>query len=422
MSTEELSELRGWVLKKREHGKIVFIDLRNAMGITQCVVKKDNVSNETWNLAKKVTQESSIILNGYWRKEPRAPRGVEFVVKNLNVVHMAESPWPLGKKSHSPEVLMELRHLAVRGPRYQAIFKVRHEILRSSREYFIENGWYEVSPPIIVATACEGGATLFKMNYFEKEAFLTQSSQLYLEVMIFSLEKVWCLAPSFRAEKSRTRRHLCEFWHLEAEAAWMDLDGLMKLEEELVSHICNSVADNCESELEFLGRDPDFLRKIKPPFERISYDDAIKKLQDAGKDIKWGDDIGGDEEFLLTKDLKKPMFMYGYPLHLKAFYVKEDPNRPGMGLTVDLLAPEGYGELATGGVREDDINKLIERIKAEGFDPSLYSWYLDLRRYGSVPHSGFGIGIDRLTWWICKLDHVRDALPFPRLARTMKFI
>jgi len=335
---------------------------------------------------------------------------------------MAESPWPLGKKSHSPEVLMELRHLAVRGPRYQAIFKVRHEILRSSREYFIENGWYEVSPPIIVATACEGGATLFKMNYFEKEAFLTQSSQLYLEVMIFSLEKVWCLAPSFRAEKSRTRRHLCEFWHLEAEAAWMDLNGLMKLEEELVSHICNSVADNCESELEFLGRDPDFLRKIKPPFERISYDDAIKKLQDAGKDIKWGDDIGGDEEFLLTKDLKKPMFMYGYPLHLKAFYVKEDPNRPGMGLTVDLLAPEGYGELATGGVREDDINKLIERIKAEGFDPSLYSWYLDLRRYGSVPHSGFGIGIDRLTWWICKLDHVRDALPFPRLARTMKFI
>ncbi|MCS7386665.1 MAG: asparagine--tRNA ligase [archaeon GB-1867-005] len=419
---EKLEEIRGWIFKKREHGKIIFFDLRNALGITQCVIKKGVASDEAWSLAKKASQESSVILKGFWRKEPRAPRGVEFIVKELNIVHMAETPWPLGKKSHSPETLMEYRHLAVRGARYQAIFKIRHEVLRSSREYFVENGWYEVSPPIIVATACEGGATLFKMKYFENEAYLTQSSQLYLEVMIFSLEKVWCLAPSFRAEKSRTRRHLCEFWHLEAEAAWMDLEGLMKLEEELVSHICNSVADNCTKELELLGRDPDFLRSIKPPFERITYDEAINRLQKMGKEIRWGEDIGGDEEKLLTMNLTKPIFMYGYPLHLKAFYVKEDPKRPGIGLTVDLLAPEGYGEMATGGVREDDINKLIARIKAEGFDLSEYSWYLDLRRYGSVPHAGFGIGIDRLTWWICKLDHVRDTLPFPRLARTKKFI
>jgi len=422
MESIELNEIRGWVFKKRVHGKIIFIDLRTSKGIVQCVFRKNKVSDETWNLAEKVTQESSVILKGVWKDEPRAPGGREFHVKDLTIVHMAESPYPLGKKSHSPEVLMEKRHLAVRGMRYQAIFKVRHEILRAGREFFIENGWYEVSPPIIVATACEGGATLFKMKYFDIDAFLTQSSQLYLEIMIFSLEKVWCLAPSFRAEKSRTRRHLCEFWHLEAEAAWMNLDGLMELEENLVSHICSCVADNCQRELEVLNRDIDALRKVKPPFERITYDECINRLRALGKNINWGDDIGGDEEWLLTKDLEKPIFITGYPLHLKAFYVKEDPNQPGMGLTVDLLAPEGYGEIATGGEREDNLEKLVQRIKAEGFDPSLYDWYLDLRRYGSVPHSGFGIGIDRLTWWICGLEHIRDALPFPRLARTMKFV
>ncbi|MCS7374645.1 MAG: asparagine--tRNA ligase [archaeon GB-1845-036] len=418
----ETETLRGWILKKRTHGKIIFIDLRNGMGVTQCVVKRDRVDEEVWRRAEKLTQESSIILHGAWREESRAPRGREFIVRDICITHLAESPYPLGKKKHSSAVLMEKRHLAIRGLRYQSIFKIRHEILRASREFFLQEGWFEVSPPIIVTTACEGGATLFKLKYFDKDAYLTQSSQLYLEIMIFSLEKVWCLAPSFRAEKSRTRRHLCEFWHLEGEAAWMNLEGLIKFEEELTSHICRSVAENCREELKIIGRDPSELERIEPPFERLTYEQIIGKLRNLGVDIRIGDDIGGDEEYMLTRNLDKPIFMVGYPLEKKPFYVKEDPDKPGTGLTVDLLAPEGYGEMATGGEREDNVEKLTERIRREGFNPEDYEWYLDLRRYGSVPHSGFGMGIDRLTWWICKLEHVRDALPFPRMARTRKFI
>lgn len=417
-----MESIRGWILKKREHRDIVFMDLRSGNGITQCVVKREYVNDEDWNKVINLTQESSVILFGDWKLEERAPRGREFIVKKIEIVHLAESPYPLGKKEHSPEVLMEKRHLAVRGPRYQAIFKVRSEIINASREFFIQNGYIEVSPPIIVTTACEGGATLFKLDYFDMPAYLTQSSQLYLEIMIFTYEKVWCLAPSFRSEKSRTRRHLAEFWHLEAEAAWMNLDELMKLEEELVSYICHSVANRCNYELKFLNRDPNDLMQIEPPFKRISYEEAIEYLKKMHVKIEIGDEIGGDEEYILTKDIKKPIFLVGYPLKYKPFYVKEMKNKPGMGSTVDLLAPEGYGEIATGGEREDDINKLIERIKAEGFDPANYDWYLDLRRYGSVAHAGFGMGIDRLTWWICGLDHIRDATPFPRMFRTGKII
>jgi len=417
-----MDEIRGWILKKREHGGLIFIDLRNGNGVTQCVVRREIVGEEDWSKAEKLTQESSVILHGEWRIEDRAPRGREFIVKRLEIVHLAESPYPLGKKGHSPEILMEKRHLAIRGQRYQAIFKVRSEILRASREFFVNNGYVEISPPIIVTTACEGGATLFKIDYFDTPAYLTQSSQLYLEVMIFTYEKVWCLAPSFRAEKSRTRRHLAEFWHLEAEAAWMDLNGLMKLEEELVSHICHSVADKCAYELKILGRRPEELMEIEAPFQRISYEEAIEKLKNLNVKIEIGDEIGGDEEYLLTKQLNKPIFLVGYPMKHKPFYVKEMREKPGIGATVDLLAPEGYGEMATGGEREDDIGKLVDRIKAEGFNPENYDWYLDLRRYGSVPHSGFGMGIDRLTWWICKLDHIRDAVTFPRLFRSGKMI
>jgi len=417
-----METIRGWVLKKREHGNIIFIDLRNRDGVTQCVIRRENVSSEDWSKAEELTQESSIILRGGWRLEDRAPRGREFVVNGIEIVHLAETPYPLGKKEHSPETLMEKRHLAVRGQRYQAIFRIRSEILKASREYFINNGYVEVSPPIIVTTACEGGATLFKIDYFDTPAYLTQSSQLYLEIMIFTYEKVWCLAPSFRAEKSRTRRHLAEFWHLEAEAAWMNLDELMKLEEELVSHICRSVAEKCPYELKLLNRNPEELLEIEPPFKRISYEEAIMELKREGVNVEIGDEIGGDEEYILTKKYSKPIFLVGYPLKYKPFYVKELKDKSGIGATVDLLAPEGYGEMATGGEREDNIEKLIERIRGEGFDPENYDWYIDLRRYGSVPHAGFGMGIDRLTWWICKLDHIRDATPFPRLYRTGKMI
>jgi len=417
-----LEEIKGWLWKKREHGGVIFLDVRNASGITQCVVKRSEASEELWEKAKRVTQESSLIIMGESVKEPRAPGGREIRVKEIEIVHIAESPYPLGKKEHSQAFLMEKRHLAVRGLKYQAVFKVRNVVLKACREYFEENGWYEISPPIIIGTACEGGATLLEVNYFGHKKFLSQSAQLYLEAMIYSLEKVWSLTPSFRAEKSRTRRHLVEFWHLEAEAAWFKLEDIMRVEEELVSHVCSRVAEECSEQLLFLGRKPEDLKRIKPPFKKMTYEEAIQYLKNKGVDIKWGEDFGADEEKILTIDVKEPFFIHSYPIEVKAFYVKEDPNRKGIGLTADLLAPEGYGEITTGGEREEDINKLVERIKKEGFSPEDYSWYLDLRRYGSVPHGGFGLGIERFLMWICKLQHIRDALPFPRMARVLTMI
>ncbi len=417
LMSENKVVLRGWVYKKREHKKVVFFDVRTKDGISQCVLHKDKASEELWKTALKITQESSLIVEGEKVEEPRAPGGFEIHIEKITPVHIAQSPYPLGKKEHSPDVLLEYRHLALRSPRYQAIMKVRNAAMEAGRRFFIENGWYEVSPPIIGFTAAEGGATLFKVNYFDTEAYLSQSAQLYLEVMIFSLEKVWSFTPSFRAEKSRTTRHIAEFWHLEAEAAWMDLDELMKLEENLLTYMVRYVIDHAKDSLEFLNVNIDDLRKVKPPFKRITYDEAIDIARELGSNIEWGQDLGAVEEKLLTQESKEPLFVYNYPLKIKAFYVQAKPDEPEIGLTVDMLAPEGFGELSTGGQREINIDSLVERIKKEGFNPESYWWYLDLRRYGSVPHSGFGMGIERFLRWLLKLDHIREAIPFPRLAR-----
>ena len=299
--------------------------------------------------------------------------------------------------------------------------KIRAIVMEAAREFFIKNGWYEISPPILTFTAVEGGATLFKVDYFGSEAYLSQSAQLYLEVMIFSLEKVWSLTPSFRAEKSRTPRHLTEYWHLEAEAAWMDMNQLMELEENLITYMTQKTIERGADLLEFLGVNIDDLKKVRPPFKRMSYDKAIEILQDMGFDITWGEDLGADEERALTQNSKVPLFVYGYPLEIKAFYVQADPKNPKIGLTADLLAPDGYGEITTGGQREVDIDRLVERIRKEGFDPESYWWYLDLRRYGSVYHSGFGLGIERYLRWLLKLDHIRETIPFPRMARREEY-
>ncbi len=418
----------GWVIRKREHGNIVFIDLRTVKepwNPLQIVIKKEKIREETWRNLKKITRESSLLVEGELVENPRAPRGIELYARNIDITHIAETPYPLGKKSHPPEVLMQWRHLAIRSNRYTKIWVIRDHLLRLAREYFMVNNWYEVSPPIIVSTAVEGGATLFEIKYFDNsKAYLSQSAQLYLEVMVFSLGKVWSLTPSFRAEKSRTRRHLAEYWHLEAEAAWYRFKDNLRVQEELISYIIQGLLKNPVTRhiIEEFRGNIEHLEEIKPPFKRISYDEAIDILQQHNVDIRWGDDIGADEEKVLSEEIGQPFFLTHFPSHLKPFYVKLDPKGPETCLAADLLAPEGYGEIIGGSEREDNIDILVDRIRKEGFDPEAYSWYLDLRRYGSVPHSGFGLGVERLIWWILKLDHIRDTIPFPRLARVKKFI
>jgi len=393
--------------------------------ILQTVLKREMLTDDVWETAKHITQETSLILRGKLIDNPRAPGGIELHVHDISITHLAKTPYPLGKKAQPPDVLMRWRHLAVRSPKYTKIWLVRERLLQLAREYFVKNGWHEVSPPIIVSTAVEGGATLFEIKYFDNSiAYISQSAQLYLEVMIFSLGKVWSLTPSFRAEKSRTRRHLAEYWHLEAEAAWCRFEDNLKIQEELVEYIVRGLLDDEDTKIiiqEFRG-DLETLENTKVPFKRITYDDAIELLQSKGVNIKWGDDIGADEEKVLSEEIGELFFLTHFPTHLKAFYVKLDEKRPEVCLAADLLAPEGYGEIIGGSEREDSIDVLVDRIRKEGFDPESYSWYLDLRKYGSVPHSGFGLGVERLLWWILKLDHIRDTLPFPRLARVKKFI
>ncbi len=404
--------LRGWVYRKRLIGGKAFIVLRDSTDIIQCVVEKNSVSERAWDDSEKVTIESSIIVQGVIRKDPRAPGGYEVKVTDLAIVGLAKD-FPI-KGGEGIDYLLDNRHLWLRSRKLTAIMKVKHTILKAGREYFIKNGWWEVTPPILTAAACEGGATLFPLDYFGEKAYLSQSAQLYLEVLIFSLEKVWSLTPSFRAEKSRTRRHLAEFWHLEAEAAWYDMNDMMKVAEELVTYMVNKVLEERIDELKLLGRKIEPLENVKPPFPRITYDEAIEILQRKGVNIKWGDDLGADEERILTQEFDKPFFVTHFPKKIKAFYMKLDSKNPEVVLGFDLLAPEGYGEIIGGSQREDDYEKLYKRIIEEGMDPANYKWYLDLRLYGTVPHSGFGLGIERVTMWITGAEHIRDTIPFPR--------
>ncbi len=403
-------KIRGWVYRIRKLKNKIFIVLRDSSDILQCVVEKEKFGKEI----EKIEIESSLIIEGKTREEKRAPNGVEIDVSKIEIVGLSKD-FPISK-FQSTELLLDYRHLWIRSRRLTEIMKIKSSLLKFSREFFLERGFYEVTPPIITASACEGGATQFEIKYFDEKAYLNQSAQLYLEALIFSLEKVFSITPSFRAEPHRTSRHLAEYWHIEPEVAWMDFNELLKLEEEFISYICQKIAENNEKELKFIGRDPEDLFKVKPPFPKITYDEAIEKLKKLGIKISWGKDLRTIEEEKLTQGLNKPLIVTHYPREIKAFYMKDDRKNPKVVLCNDMIAP-GYGEIIGGSERETDIEILKEKLLKAGEDLKNYEWYLDLRRYGNIPHSGFGAGAERILRWICKLDHIRDAIPFPRTLR-----
>jgi asparaginyl-tRNA synthetase len=403
--------IRGWIYRKRESKQTIFLVVRDASGIIQCTVKSDNSS---WDQAKMVIIESSVMLEGAVRQDKRAPGGYEISIEKLSIIGLAE-PFPISKDK-SEEFLRDVRHLWLRSRRMNLIMKVRSKILQFTHEFFRKQKFFEVSPPMFITSACEGGSTLFGLKYFDRDLYLTQSAQLYLEVLIYSLEKVYCVAPSFRAEKSRTIRHLTEYWHIEAEQAFADMNGLMRLEEKLLTHICQRTAEKCKREIEELGADISKLVSVKAPFPKITYIEAIEKLHAKGFKVKWGEDLGYDEEKDLAEDFGKPFFVYDYPKKIKAFYCKTHRDNPELAMSTDMLVPR-IGEISTGGAREDDKEKLVERLKELGLREEDYDWYIDLRRYGTVPHVGFGLGVERLLTWMLDLENIIDAIPFPRTIR-----
>ena len=413
--------MRGWIFRKRDHGKIVFLDLRGEDGkIYQVVAKEEVIGKDKLEKIKKLPLESAIEVFGELIKTEKAPEGYEIKLKDFKVFSFSEE-YPLAPKYHSPDVILKYRHLSIRFPKYIKIFKFRAKILKYLREFLESKGFVEVHVPIIQKSACEGGATLFEINFYDNKAYLNQSGQLYLEALIFALGKVYTIDPCFRAEKSRTRRHLSEFWQLEAEAAWYSNEKMMDLEEEMIKYAISKVIDS--EEIKYFRKDKKVLEKtIEEKWERIKYEEVIEYLQKKGYKIEFGDDLGADEERILTLEYETPIFVTHYPKEIKAFYMKWDPKDTRVVLNHDLLAPEGYGEIIGGSERETDVNKLIERIKAEGFDEKDYWWYLDLRKYGSVQHSGFGLGIERFVMWLLKLDHIRETIPFPRMYRREEFI
>ncbi|MEM4650662.1 MAG: asparagine--tRNA ligase [Pyrobaculum sp.] len=408
--------VRGWVYRKRVLKEKIFLVLRDSTGILQLVLPRDRFKN-----AEELNLESSLVATGTLVKEPRAPGGVELHVESIDWAYAGE-PYPINEDAAvaDSEYLLDVRHLWLRSRKMQAVLKIRHTVFGALHEYFRKNGFYEVQTPMFITAAVEGGATLFKVDYFGQPVYLTQSSQFYLEALIFSLEKVYVVAPSFRAEPSRTRRHLTEFWHAEMEIAWADIEDAARIGEEVISYVVEKVLQERQEELKLLGRRTEPLERTKPPFYRVSYDEAIEILQKKGVKIGWGDDIGADEERALTLEFDKPIVLYGFPEKLKAFYHRNNPKRPEVTLSFDVLLPEGYGEVIGGGERIYDAKELVDKIIRFGLNPEDYQWYIDLRRYGSVPHSGFGLGMDRLTMWITGADHVRDVVPFPRDVRRTR--
>ena len=412
-------ELRGWLYTRRSSGGIHFLLVRDGTGVVQAVINAKEVDAATFDRADHLPQESSVILTGAVRSDKRAPGGVEVTVRALVVLQEAD-PYPITPKEHGVEFLMDHRHLWLRSPRQHAIMRVRAEVIRAATAYLDAQGFLRVDAPILTPASVEGTTTLFETAYFDLgTAYLTQSGQLYNEAAAMAFGRVYCYGPTFRAEKSKTRRHLTEFWMLEPEVAYLDLDGYMDLAEEFVSAIVQDVLRNRERELALLERDLAPLRGVKPPFPRISYDEALEILKRAGKPMPWGEDFGGDEETVISSHFDRPVFVHHYPAACKAFYMQPDAARPAVVLAADLLAPEGYGEIIGGGQRIHDLALLERRLDAYGLPRDIYRWYLDLRRYGAVPHSGFGIGIERTVAWICGLDHIREAIPFPRLINRL---
>ncbi|UCB61407.1 MAG: asparagine--tRNA ligase [Candidatus Bathyarchaeota archaeon] len=403
--------IRGWVYRKRTSKKTIFLLIRDATGIIQTTSKK---GTEAWKEAGKITIESSLKLSGTVKEDERAPGGYEITTSKIDIIGLSET-FPIGK-DQSEEFIRDIRHLWLRSRKMNLIMRIRSEVLRFMHTFFRERGFIEISPPMFITSACEGGATLFRTKYFDRDLYLTQSAQLYSEILIYSLEKIYTCAPSFRAEKSRTIRHLTEYWHIEPEWAFADMDDVMKIEEELVSYVCQETAEVCRRELEELGIDPKKLLQIRPPFPRITYKEAIERLHRKGFKVSWGEDMGYDEEKALAEDFNRPFFVHDYPKEIKAFYCKTYRDRPEIAMSVDLLVPR-VGEITTGGAREDDRDELIKRIRESGLREEDYDWYIDMRRYGSVPHVGFGLGVERLLMWMLELDNIIDAIPFPRSIR-----
>jgi asparaginyl-tRNA synthetase len=406
--------IRGWLRHRRSSGKIHFLVVRDGTGDLQAVVSKGTVGEEAFAEAAKLTQESSLILTGTLRQDARAQGGHELDVARLETVQLAE-PFPIQPKEHGTGFLMEHRHLWLRSSRQHAILRIRHEIIRACRNFFDDRGFLLVDAPIFTPNACEGTTTLFQTDYFDEKAYLTQSGQLYSEATVAAFGKVYCFGPTFRAEKSKTRRHLMEFWMVEPEVAYAELPDMMDLAEAFLTFIVERVLAARRPELAVLERDVSKLERVKPPFPRTTYEEAIARLQQKGNPIQKGDDFGGDEETLLSNEFDRPVIVHRYPAAIKAFYMQNDPARPDLALCMDILAPEGYGEIVGGGQRIHEYDKLLKRIQEHKLPEEAFRWYLDLRRYGSVPHAGFGMGIERVVAWICGLEHVRETIAFPRM-------
>ena len=411
--------IKGWLYNKRSSGKLHFLQVRDGTGVVQCVVFKGDVSPEEFAAAGSLTQESTVVVTGKVQADERAPIGFEISVTSLQVLHLS-SEYPITPKEHGVAFLLDHRHLWLRSRRQHALLRVRAEIIRACRDYFDGRGFTLLDAPIFTPAACEGTTTLFATDYFGEQAYLTQSGQLYAEAGAMAFGKVYCFGPTFRAEKSKTRRHLTEFWMVEPEVAFMDLAGDMDLAEDFVEFVVSRVLDYCKMELEVLERDVSKLSHVKRPFPRITYSEAVELLHRKGKAMEWGDDFGADEETTISEEFDQPVMIHRYPASCKAFYMKTDPDDSKLALCVDMIAPEGYGEIIGGGQREDDLATLEARVDEHGVDRSSIDWYLDLRRYGSAPHAGFGMGIERAVAWICGLHHVRETIPFPRMLERLR--
>ncbi len=403
--------IRGWVYRKREGKTMIFLLIRDGTGFIQCTVKRESPS---WTEAESLTIESSLKLEGFARPDKRAPGGYEITTESIEVIGLAEL-FPI-TKDQSEQFIRDMRHLWLRSRRMNLVMKIRDKVLQFARDFFQNQDFTEISPPMFISAAVEGGSTLFGLKYFDQNLYLTQSSQLYLEILIYSLEKVYCIAPSFRAEKSRTIRHLTEYWHIEGEWPFADINGLMRFEEELMAHICRQTAEKCHPELEELGVKISKLYSVSTPFPKITYAKAVELLRNKGANLQWGDDLGYEDEKILAEVFGKPFFVYDYPTAIKAFYCKTHSDHHEVAMSVDMLVPR-IGEISTGGAREDDKDALTKRIEEMDLKAEDYEWYLDLRRYGTVPHVGFGMGLERLLTWMLDLENIIDAIPFPRTIR-----
>lgn len=406
--------IRGWLYNRRSGGKILFLLIRDGTGIIQGVMLKGEVDLELFKRCEHLPYESSLIVTGRVRVDHRAPGGYELALSDVCIIHEAQD-YPITPKEHGVGFLLDHRHLWLRSSRQHAILRIRSEVARACRDFFDQRGFVLLDAPILTPAACEGTTTLFEVDYFDEQAYLTQSGQLYMEAGAMAFGRVYCFGPTFRAEKSKTRRHLTEFWMVEPEIAYAELGDIMELAEEFVTYLVQRVLENRGAELERLERDPEPLRKVEPPFPRITYDQALEILREQGMGVEWGNDFGGADETVLSQQFERPVIVHRYPAECKAFYMKNDPEREEVVLCMDVLAPEGYGEIIGGGQREDDLERLEQKIREHNLPPESFGWYLDLRRYGSVPHAGLGLGLERTVAWICGLDHVRETIPFPRM-------